>query len=423
MLCQNTESTVSITYSVLSHFANGRIENPRKSGEEEHDQTCFHPDQKDWGKNFDDRPEVLYIFNKPAPPKKRKRPSPIENMVYKGMVVIAYGSNKPIRNFSNIPMVLSTKTEAYLLESWSRENPCIVLQDFCDRMPVLGRPKPRNLSMRRSRFRWKYGLKSWVTRSATKEINAWLDREVPKIYRDANSTRGWDGLTPEQSKALHAISKGLFPERARKAKRAQKKAEGSVSGSSSHAYDQIRTGENQDNSLQSTGSSVDTQTAADPNDKSQQTTKTARARPKKTASSRKTSWDNDSTLTIPDTNSDGLHSDGHLSIGARQDQLHLIDYRDQHPSTEAEKRAIQRALAPTRHQIQDLIGISTQPTDKNASYSEQWIALYQSYRSMAMSGGAGEPQQLGQHDPWLFGIPQQFFIDSCELPETVGPQL
>ena len=321
-------------------------------------------------------------------------------------------------------MCLSTKAEAWQLEAWSRQNPRIVLQDFCDRMPVEGRPKPKDLSMNRSRFRWKYGLKSWVTRSATKEINTWLDREVPKSYRDANSTRGWPGLSEEKSKALHDICKGQFPERARKAKRAQKEAEASVSESSSHANDQSREGENKDNSVQAIGLSKQSQTADAPIvGEPKKTTTTARNRPKKNPKSRKSSGSSDSESSTSATNSGGFHSNENLSIEVEQERFPLIDYRDQNPSTEPEKRAIQRALAPTRHQIQDLLGIPTQPTDNNASYNQQWTALYQCYRSMAISTGAGELQQLGQHEAWLFGYPQQFFIDTCELPETVGPQL
>ena len=123
------------------------------------------------------------------------------------------------------------------------------------------------------------------------------------------------------------------------------------------------------------------------------------------------------------TNSEEFHSYDNFNIGAGQDQLDPPDYREQKPSTEPEKRAIQRALAPTRHQIQELLGIPTRPADNNASYSQQWMALYHCYRSMAISAGAVEPQQLSQQDAWLFGFPHQFFIDTCELPETVGPQL
>ena len=345
-------------------------------------------------------------------------------MVYKGMIVIAYASKKPLRNFSNIPVCLSTKVESWLLEAWSRQDPRIVLQDFCDRMPEQGRPKTKDLSMNRSRFRWRNGMKSWVTRSATKEINAWLDREVPKEYRDANSTRGLPGFSTAQCIELHKICEGQFPERARKAKRAQKAAEGSVSESSTHASDQSDKGNNKDNSVQATGSSKRSQTADAPIDgRPKKRTTTARNRPKKTPKSRKSSGSSDSESSISGTNSEGFHSDENQSIGVGQMQFPPTDYRDLNPSTEPEKRAIQRALAPTRHQIQELLGIPTQPTDNNASYNQQWMALYQSYHSMASSAGAGELQQLGQHEAWLFGIPQQFFIDICELPETVGPQI
>ena len=340
------------------------------------------------------------------------------------MIVVAYRSKKPVRNFANIPMCISTEVEGWLLEAWSRQDPRIVHQDFCDRMPERGRPKPKDLSMRRSRFRWPSGLKSWVIRSATKEINAWLDVEVPKEYRDANSTRGWIGLCPEKAQMANEISKGKFPERARKTKRAQKEAEGSASGSSTHANDQSQTGQDQDNLVQSTESSRHTQTAdATIVGSPQHTTKPAHARPKKIPKSRKTSGTNASTFSIPDTNSEGFHSASSLNLGAGQDQPHRFDYREQNPSTGPEKRAIQRALAPTRHQFQELLGTPTPPTDNNASYNQQWMALYQYYRSMAISAGTDEPQQLGQQEAWLFGLPQQFFLDTCELPETVGPQL
>lgn len=147
--------------------------------------------------------------------------------MWKGSIVIDKETNKPLRDYPNIPLCLSSREEGWSLEAMARQDGRITHEDFMHRMPFSARrPDIKSISMRRSRFRWSAGCKSWVSRSASGSINQYLDNLVPKEYQDSNCTRGWRDLTDLEVEDMKAPSKGKYPERSRHAKDQSTRAEG-----------------------------------------------------------------------------------------------------------------------------------------------------------------------------------------------------
>ena len=169
-------------------------------------------------------------------------------------------------------------------------------------MPLGGcRPDIKSVSMRRSRFRWKAGCKSWVSRSASGNINDYLDNLVPKVFQAANCTRGWRDLTEQEVDEMKEPSRGKYPERSRKAKDRSRKVQPKPSISDEDMDQQMPPMLDEDLDQQSTHYSEDMD-----------------------------------------------QQSAHYSEGTGQIQVLDFDFRYQVPSNPWEKRAIQRALAPTR---------------------------------------------------------------------------
>ena len=251
---------------------------PRSRGSTTHDKTCFHPDQEAWGPDRSDRPDILFQYNKPKKSKRHEPLPDVEKLMWNGLVIVDKKTLLPLRDFPNIPLCLSSRVEGWLLEALMRQDSRIIHEDLVARMPLSIRgPDTKTLSMRRSRFRWGAGCKSWVSRSASENINNYLDSLVPKVFQDANCTRGWRDLTDSEVDAMKAASKGKYPERSRAKDQTKKVQQG---------------------------------------------------------------------LSTPDENASQQDTYSHEEI--EQTSVLSPDFRDETPSYAWERRAIQRALAPTR---------------------------------------------------------------------------
>ena len=138
--------------------------------------------------------------------------------MWKGSIVVDEISKLPLRDFPNLPLCISSREDGWLFETLMRQDGRITHEDLVDRMPLDSRPDIKSISMRRSRFRWKAGCKSWVSRSASGNINDFLDKLVPKAFQAANCTRDWRDLTDHEVNEMKEPSKGKYPERSRRAK-------------------------------------------------------------------------------------------------------------------------------------------------------------------------------------------------------------
>ena len=255
----------------------------------------------EWGPDRSDRPAILFQYNKDRKDNKRAPSSPIGKLIWKGLIIVDEKSKLPLRDFPNIPMCISSREDGWLFEALMRQDSRITHEDIVDRMPLDSRPDVKSISMRRSRFRWKAGCKSWVSRMASGNINDFLDNLVPQAFQDANCTRGWRDLTDQELEEMKKPSKGKYPERSRRAKDQSTQTHQTLSMVDENAHEQDthseeRAGQNP---------VLDFDIADQDEEMEQYSTYSGEAADYK-------------------------------------------DFRDQAPSKPWEKRALQRALAPTR---------------------------------------------------------------------------
>ncbi len=189
------------------------------SGSDELDVTSYHEPHKNWGfQSRDDRPDVCFEWT--AREASTDREPGI--MKYKGIIVLDYFTDKPIRDFP-IPSCISSKVEGGRLEAMLRENHHrISKQDFRARMPPLvsGIPPPSEgaLGMRMNRFRALAGLPSSNPRDGSSEKKRALIQCIPaatmeKILQQ-NSTRSFRDLDAREIAYVDSQTRGSNPKKA-----------------------------------------------------------------------------------------------------------------------------------------------------------------------------------------------------------------
>ena len=351
---------------------------------------------------------------------------PVPLFVYKDRIVIDKELRKPLRDFPNIPKCLSSVEEGWLLEAISRQDPRISHDDYSDRMPYDVRPDAKTISMRRSRFRWKTACKSWVTRSASDKINDYLDDLVPEMYQAANSTRDWRDLDQKEILEMKRASLGKFPERARKEKKT--KGEGSTDKANrpTKAARGSQTKKQTGASKQFVGPlhAVQINTRLSLN-LAIEDIKEAAGSPFKPFQRHEVLGDSKSEYHSRRSGHRRNHFDADNSTNDETAQGLGIDFRHKAPSTSWEKRALQRALGPTRMAITQLLGRLTPPTDHCSSYLDQLTALYRYYAAQSTADGSVLPlDELNPYrEVWLGGFPSALFVDDFDLPETFSSQV
>ena len=211
-------------------------------------QTAFLLEDKAYGKDRDDWPDLLFQLL-PEPNEATKRPIGI--LMDRDRVVID-PDNHEIRDFPELPKVLSSEMNGQDIEYYLRKNMqfgngemgYIDLRGIysCSRasfanndtstarMPstfvkgkkakVYDAPKPNALSMRASRFRWSAPCLAWTIRDASDRLEDYVLSVLPPECILENSTEafGRSFTKAEQAEAKEA-SKGKFGNRRRKHKR------------------------------------------------------------------------------------------------------------------------------------------------------------------------------------------------------------
>ena len=136
-----------------------------------------------------------------------------------------------------MPLTCSSMIEGGRMEEIQREDERIAIHDFQDRQPSRSGDKPLQrlsaLGNRKVRFREANGLASWDHREGTKRITKMIRSHLSKEQRKQNSTRGFDGLTKEEFRAIRDENRrsGHFNTRGRK-KMAANKTESATTGDS-----------------------------------------------------------------------------------------------------------------------------------------------------------------------------------------------
>ena len=189
------------------------------SGSDELDVTSYYEPHKNWGfQSRDDRPDVCFEWTAREAPTDREPGI----MKYKGIIVLDYFTNKPIRDFP-IPSCISSKVEGGRLEAMLRENHHrISKQEFRARMPPLvsGIPPPSEgaLGMRMNRFRALAGLPSPNPRDGSSEKKRALIQCIPaatmEMILQQNSTRSFRDLDAREIAYVDSQTRGSNPKKA-----------------------------------------------------------------------------------------------------------------------------------------------------------------------------------------------------------------
>lgn len=365
---------------------------PRPHGKDYLDQTSYHPDQRTWGPERQDRPDILFQYEKRDKPEKQRNAQRNPGFLrHRGRIVLAPDPvpHRPILDYPEIPFTLSSKTEGWLLEAICRLNEFIILQDLRDRMPYDKQTRDNRLSMKRSRYRWKSGSLSWNLREGRGAIKAYLDKLIPEHLLKDNTTEGFRDLEEHEIAEMKAENKGKYPERRRKILQDQGTTETPAeAGPSSQKEKKAKTVKKS---------------------RSRSRSPHASPRPNLRAYRRRTP--------TPEDGSKGKgkkaaqESDPEDSREQRAETNEdLIDWRDESPGTHEELLIIHYALMRARLQISYLTRAPTPQTDQHASYNDQWEVLRRHYYSHLAAGGndINDLQTLLKWGPWTEGFPKEF---------------
>ena len=379
-------SCTDYTNSPLAHY--------RPTGSGIYDQTSYHPGQRTWGPDRQDRPDILFQYQKREKSKEERQAQKNPGFLYhRDRIVIAPDPipYRPILNYPEIPKTLSSAEKGWSLEAMSRLNEFIRLEDFRDRMPFDNRPDIKSLSMRRSRYRWSSGSLAWTTREGSKAIEEYLNKLIPKQLLLANTTRGFRDLTDDEVEAMKLASKGKYPERGRRENRSNE-GEGEAA-------------------------------EAGPSNKREQKKKKAKSRSHSRSRSR--SPRPESNRQRHRTRTPEIEGSGKGKAVAQDSEPEDLqahhpeqpeepyDWRDAEPQTREELQIIHYALIETRWHIYDLTGGEPTPrTDQHASYNEQWTVLHNHLVMVWTAHGhdeMGAVPGLIKQGPWYGdGLPRCF---------------
>lgn len=200
--------------------------------------TAFHPDQKDWGEERPFRPKILFQLD---PPKDRKDPTyAVGNMMYNGHLLLD-PDNRPIHNFHEIPLTVSSQVEGWVMEAIRRQHSKISANDFRARMPrdpsgkklrdIHGKwtgpgkdslSKSGSVDMRMTRWRMKHRCASWVERGGSKRLRDYFWEQLTPENQAANTTEWMSDVTDEmEMKLIESLNLGQYPNRSNRKKTGQ----------------------------------------------------------------------------------------------------------------------------------------------------------------------------------------------------------
>ena len=107
-----------------------RLDFARKKGPGNCNRTCFNEVQEHWGLDRDNYAPVMFEWERGD----RKNPTyPLGNLYDQGLLVIDYW-RMPIRNFREIPLVISSNFEGAYMEPASRLHSEMAYEDIRARM-------------------------------------------------------------------------------------------------------------------------------------------------------------------------------------------------------------------------------------------------------------------------------------------------
>ena len=296
--------------------------------------------------------------------------------------------HRPVLDYPEIPLTLSSNTEGWLLEAICRLNDSIILQDLRDRMPLDRQPSDNALSMKRSRYRWRSGSLSWNLREGREAIKGYLDKLIPEHLLKNNTTEGFRDLEEHEIAEMKAKNKGKYPERRRKIFQIQGTTETPAeAGPSTEKEKKAKKVKSRSRSR-----SPRVSPRPDPRVYRRRTLTPEDEEKGKGKKAAPISDTEDSQEQPPETIAD------------------LIDWRDESPETHEELLIVHYSLMRTRLQISYLTRAPTPYTDQHASYNDQWEVLRSHYFShwTARGNDVHDLPALLRWGPWTDGFPPEF---------------
>lgn len=184
------------------------------------DITSYHPDYENWGPERQDRPDILFQYLRKDYKSKVYKPKKWydENRIVLDM------NDQPIKKWRELPLVLSSELEGFMMEGIRRLQPKISVKDFRARMPKIIVAGPKNesrriyglstLAMRMSRFRLGACCVAWGDRDVSDSFKDFIDQILPESCHAQNSTKAFRDLTAYETKKALEVRKGKFLSRA-----------------------------------------------------------------------------------------------------------------------------------------------------------------------------------------------------------------
>ncbi|KAI4248662.1 MAG: hypothetical protein LQ352_005869 [Teloschistes flavicans] len=183
---------------------------PRKPGTWGHtDVTAYHPGQ-DWGLARDHRPPKTFQFYRT---RENEPDYEVPIWIFHGHVVLdVHGQS--VLDYQALPTTISSKEDGCFLEGMFREDPRMGWVDFAARMPITHPPMMietvvtfQAIAMRQWRFRLQAACPSWTQRDASVNMQAQIERLVPRECLAANSTKEFRDLMPIEMRQVKAAGK------------------------------------------------------------------------------------------------------------------------------------------------------------------------------------------------------------------------
>ena len=311
-------------------------------------------------------------------------------MKYKGRVVIDC-DDKPIRNFQNLPLTISSKVEGLRLEAWLRADNRITFPDIAARMwtewsPKDGKIAPkyrhRALSKRPSNARTRCGLISWLKKRGREAQTEYMDSFRTAAQRMANLGVGRD---------LNAHEKARY----------------SLLGLNERKESEAPTRQDRIDKIKRVAASGDTLAAAT-------TTTTAGGDDDDTAED----TDVEEAVQEAQTQDQGAEDDTEDDVSVSSSLLDPFDSRNDEPMGPGEEALLEDALGDTVEHFVSLTGQKPALTHPGDNYFSQWGMLQEQLRTLWAAGGnAIEVPRLRARDRWTGGISQYHLAELIEGEE------
>ena len=351
------------------------------------DITAVHSAQITW--DLTDRrfwPRILTLWERPFP---WNNPSyKVEDLKYKGRTVIDW-DNKPIRDFRNLPLTISSKVEGLRMEAWLRADTRITFPDIAARMWTEWSPKDRRiapkyrsraLSKRPSNARTRCGLISWLKKKGREAQTEYMDSLRTDAQRMANLGVGRDLDSQEKARySLLGLNEGKESEAPTRRER----------------IDKIK----RVAALDDTPPAATPTAGGDDDDLAEDT-------------------DVDEAVQEAQTQDQAAEDDTEDDVSASSSLLDPFDSRNDEPMGPGEEALLEDALSDTVEHFLSLTGQKPALTHPGDNYFSQWGMLQEQLRALWEAGGnAIEVPRLRARDRWIGGISQYQLAELIEGEE------